>query len=156
MKIVVVLLCTIVSLPSPGAGEGSGLTLGTVNFAAEGDARQRTSPWMVALGVYEEEQFLVECSGSLLTPGIVVTAAHCLHTPGLVARAGVSNLRYRGGQEARVRSVVLHPAYTPPRVYYDVGLARLEGSLQLSAKVAPLCLPASPMVPGSLREEARC
>ena len=152
----VVLISAALWLPSPSAGAGCGLTLGNVNFAAEGDARQRTSPWMVALGLYEGEQFLVECSGSLLTPATIITAAHCLHTPGLVARAGVSNLRYRGGQEAGVRGVVLHPAYTPPRVYYDVGLARLEGSLQLSAKVAPLCLPASPMVPGSLRKEDRC
>ena len=100
---IVVLLCTTLSLPSPGEGEGCGLTLGTVNFAAKGDARQRTSPWMVALGLYEGEQFLVECSGSVITPTTLSTAAHCLHTPGLelVARAGESNLRYRGGQEAK-------------------------------------------------------
>ena len=119
MKIVV-LISAALWLPSPSAGAGCGLTLGSVNFAAEGDARQRTSPWMVALGVYEGEQFLVECSGSVITPTTLSTAAHCLHTPGLelVARAGESNLRYRGGQEAKNQN----------RCNFGVSILRWDGS----------------------------
>ena len=152
MKIVVVLLCAMVSLPSAGASEGCGLTLGTVNFAAEGDARQRTSPWMVALGLYEEQQFLVECSGSLLTSSLVITAAHCF-TAGydLSVRAGVSNLRYRGAQELRVGEVFVHPDYAPPQKYNDVALALLEASLPFSDKIGAICLPASPMEASGLQ-----
>ena len=158
--LLVACLCCAAATNSASTSESDvcGQTIENVNFADDGDAKQRTSPWMVVLGIYEaefqgeEEQFMVECSGSLLTSSLVITAAHCFYSGDLehYVRAGVSNIRYRGAQESRVKEVLLHPNYASPKVYYDVGLARLEDVLQLSAKVAPICLPASPLEPDSL------
>ena len=136
-----------------------GQTIENVNFADDGDAKQRTSPWMVVLGIYEaefqgeqEEEFMVECSGSLLTSSLVITAAHCFVAGyDLSVRAGVSNLRYRGAQELRVGEVFVHPDYAPPQKYNDVALALLEASLPFSDKIGAICLPASPMEASGLQ-----
>ena len=103
-------------------------------------------------GHYEEDQYLVECSGSLLTSSLVITAAHCFVAGyDLSVRAGVSNLRYRGALELRVGEVFVHPDYAPPQKYNDVALALLETSLPFSDKIGAICLPASPMEASDLQ-----
>ena len=69
-----------------------GKILTSVNFALEG-AGNRNAPWVVSMGVYEGGEYMVKCTGSLVTPDIIVTAAHCLRLfqGQWVVRAGVTD-----------------------------------------------------------------
>ena len=121
-----------------------GKILTGVNFALVG-VKERTAPWVVSMGVYEGDEYKVKCTGSLLTPDILVTAAHCLrHFQGRwVVRAGVNNKDDKGAVEASFQQIRSHPEYNWPQMYYDIGVALLNESLPLSASISTLCLPDS-------------
>ncbi len=122
-----------------------GKILTSVNFALEG-AGDWNAPWVVSMGVYEEGEYIVQCTGSLVTPDILVTAAHCLRQfqGQWVVRAGVKNKNAKGAIEVSLKRISIHPDYNWPRMYYDVGLALLNESLPLSGSISTLCLPDSP------------
>ena len=121
-----------------------GKILTSVNFALVG-VKERTAPWVVSMGVYEGDEYKVKCTGTLLTPDILVTAAHCLrHYEGQwVVRAGVNNKDAKGAVEASFQRINSHPEYNWPKMYYDIGVALLNKSMPLSASISTLCLPDS-------------
>lgn len=126
--------------------EGCGKILTSVNYATEG-AGDWIAPWVVSLGVYEGGEYKVQCTGSLVTPDTLVTAAHCFVEKfrGLWAvRAGVKDQRFRGAVETSIKRISIHPEYSSPRVYYDVAVAVLIESLSLRDSISTLCLPDSP------------
>lgn len=83
------------------------------------------------------------CTGVLVAPDMVLTAAHCLYdgSDGYAAPAG---LRFRAGlrdgvslAESGAARAVVHPAYAPggdaaTRIRYDVGLIQLAQPVSLS------------------------
>ena len=121
-----------------------GKILTGVSFALEG-VKETTAPWVVSMGVYEGDEYKVKCTGTLVTPDILVTAAHCLrHYEGQwVIRAGVTHKDDTGGVEASFQRTNSHPEYNWPLMYYDIGVALLNESMPLSASISTLCLPDS-------------
>ena len=121
-----------------------GKILTSVNFALEG-VKERTAPWVLSMGIYEGDEYQVQCTGSLLTPDILVTAAHCLRQfqGRWVVRAGVNNKDDKGAVEASFQRINIHPEYNWPQMYYDIGVALLNESMPLSASISTLCLPDS-------------
>lgn len=85
------------------------------------------------------------CTGALIAPDLVLTAAHCMYDKSTNAEYDLSRIEFqaglRGGRpEASrlVRNAVLHPNYvhtgdaTPDLVRYDVALLQLERPIRTS------------------------
>ena len=120
-----------------------GNPLGKAQNALSGNGRSYSAPWAVSIGFYEDNQYQHECTGSLITENIVITAAHCTfdYEEDLFIQAGVLNLRSLGSTERRVIKTFEHPDYKPPQVYFDVSIAVLEKFLSFDEKISPVCLP---------------
>ncbi|XP_050046986.1 trypsin-7-like [Dermacentor andersoni] len=96
-------------------------------------------PWQVALLNRRREPF---CGGTLIAPGWVLTAAHCLRRR-LLVLAGEHSLGRPEGSEVTVRVAesIAHPEYDPETVDMDLALLRLRSALTLGPYVLPACLP---------------
>ena len=83
MRKEVMLFVTVIYLVIESSHEQRqcGRILTGTNFALVG-VKDRTAPWVVSMGIYEDDEYQVKCTGSLLTPDILVTAAHCLRHEG--------------------------------------------------------------------------
>ena len=121
-----------------------GRIMTSVNFALVG-VNERTAPWVVAMGIYDDDEYKVKCTGTLVTPEILVTAAHCLsqYEGQWVVRAGVTEKDAKGAVEASIKRFSIHPEYNWPQMYSDIGVALLNESLPLSDSIFTLCLPDS-------------
>ena len=128
---------------SDKSSEGCGNPLGQAQHALSGDGRSYSAPWAVSIGYYEDYEYQHECTGSIITDNIVITAAHCTHDneDDLFIHAGVLNLRNLGSTERRIIQTIEHPNYNPPKVYFDVSIAVLEKFLSFDETIGPVCLP---------------
>ncbi|XP_034143935.1 ovochymase-2 isoform X3 [Esox lucius] len=99
---------------------------------------QHSWPWEVRLSLDMEDI----CTGAIVQPDWVLTAAHCL--PGLKEESLSSLLVETGGpmqQRRGVRMLVVHPQYDPSSQDNDVALLQLDVSLLLNEHSQSVCLP---------------
>eukprot|EP00094_Tigriopus_californicus_P006154 TCALIF_05926-PA protein Name:"Similar to snk Serine protease snake (Drosophila melanogaster)" AED:0.19 eAED:0.19 QI:0/0.83/0.71/0.85/0.66/0.71/7/188/824 len=107
-------------------------------------------PWMTSLGKIENEEWVHQCGGSLITNYHILTAAHCFALIELPeypykARLGNENLLEGSAEIRDVVSVLRHPKYRSGRAYFDVGLAIMGKKVEFTDYILPVCLPYLPV-----------
>ncbi|XP_053651691.2 phenoloxidase-activating factor 2-like [Cherax quadricarinatus] len=118
-------------------------------------------PWHVALLVKERhfstgsdkprEILRYICGSTLITPGMLVTAAHCvkgIKIHRLKAHLGDWNLHSSAGElfpavERYISSVIIHSGYNPATYVNDVALLQLDRPVDTyrTPHISPICLP---------------
>jgi secreted trypsin-like serine protease len=100
-----------------------------------------SAPWQVGIIVSESEL----CGGSLIAPGWVVTAAHCVAGVGAAsvkAYAGISNISDRGSRnQLQVAAVISHPGYNADTFSNDIALLQLASPIEYSGSRQIIALP---------------
>ena len=129
------------------------------HFAIDGDGADIIAPWIAALGVKKDwdkdgfPEFNVQCSGSILTPNIVISAAHCFdqaavgqgfNVTDLIVRAGATRIESDKHQEIEIEHHVKHEKYNDPNIYFDISLVKLAQNLIFNQRVQAICLPSAP------------
>jgi V8-like Glu-specific endopeptidase len=101
-----------------------------------------TAPWDVAL-----IQRDTLCSGSLISPIWVLTAAHCMkgvQAGDIAAYSGLSDITQRGpANQMAVVGVFTHPQWDPATYANDLALLQLQTPVAQSANVRVIPLPDS-------------
>lgn len=91
------------------------------------------------------------CSGALIAPGLILTAAHCV-----AAKADYKLVTYDAARQPRlidVARVAVHPDFrahslTRHRATADVALLRIADAAVLPGRALPLGVPLRPIAPG--------
>ena len=100
------------------------------------------SPWQ-ALVIVEPENRL--CGGSLIDPGWIVTAAHCVSGFAgnqLSVHVGMSLLSERAaGNRVEISEVIIHPSWEPTNFRNDIALLRLAAPIATSPRTTTIPLP---------------
>lgn len=100
----------------------------------------KDNPWQVALifGTAPDPVRVQFCGGSLIRPGWVITAAHCVDrntTPAKVdVISGTTYYKY-GGERVKVKAIIVHENWNPVSNENDVALIQLDGELPESTIV---------------------
>ncbi|ADB51343.1 S1 family peptidase [Conexibacter woesei] len=147
-------LTALFALPSAAfAAERGGATL----RVAGGTQAQAGAPFtsLAYLTIQKSSDSAVACSGTVVAPAVVLTAAHCVtdSAGNIVPADGVQVTTGRlvpddasGGQQVGVSRIVVHPGYDRAAVRADVALVLLSASVD----APPLALgAASDAAPGT-------
>jgi len=124
------------------------------------EADENSYPWMAALGsqlpqTESNPKYDWFCGGSYMGGNLILTAAHCIPTPGQgisldIVRLGAHNLGFSRKEETaddyRIQSVVVHPGYNssalvPVNDIAIIVLQTSEAGVREKAEVSPICLP---------------
>jgi len=112
-------------------------------------------PWHVAiyLGTHAEKKEYI-CGGSLISPQVVLTAAHCVTTPGLSDIRDYGTLTIVLGKHKRLfndtelntqirQPKVIHVSgdYNPLNFEADIAIIVLSSPVQFTFYVRPVCIP---------------
>ncbi|XP_065295439.1 serine proteinase stubble-like isoform X1 [Dermacentor albipictus] len=111
-------------------------------------------PWIVFLRVSfrrgSHVHNILACSGSIVSPSFVVSAAHCLTEPNDETAASSVMVYYNSterkkGPKIQAKRFARHPEFVL-RVYAnDVAILQLEKPLNFDKFVSPVCLPKKPI-----------
>jgi len=107
-------------------------------------AGAKQHPWLVGIGLANDDDGALLCSGSLLTSDTVLTAASCLQqlTPALLSvLVGGHSLLAGDGERVPVDSILLHPDFDPLTNEADLALVGLQEPVQFGKRVGLACLP---------------
>ncbi|KAM4711403.1 uncharacterized protein FYW61_021831 [Anableps anableps] len=99
-------------------------------------------PWQVLVQLNGSSY----CSGVLVRPDWIITAAHCVHGKSpqhLIVVAGEHNLDLKDDTEQifDVTKVIPHENYNPATGDSDIALVQLNESVSLNRYTVPICLP---------------
>ncbi|XP_017060039.1 phenoloxidase-activating factor 2-like [Drosophila ficusphila] len=142
-----------------GANELCGLSnpdgLGIDVKVTDGYSRPGEYPWVVAL--FSKGQFFA--GGSLIKPGVVLTASHLLESKvaeDIMIRAGAWNIAARAEQlpheERQVTSIVRHENFTFATGGNNIALLFLSLPFELKTHIRTMCLPRQ----GKSFDQGRC
>ncbi|XP_016991231.2 phenoloxidase-activating factor 2-like [Drosophila rhopaloa] len=110
-------------------------------FASEPVPVRHQYPWTIAL--FNHGNYFA--SGSLVSPGVVVTVAHLINTTNIVARAGDYDFLLRVEQfppdERHVARIQIHDNYQPQNGANNIALLFLESPFTLRTHIRTICLP---------------
>jgi len=110
-------------------------------------------PWMAALGSTTSEDGVYNwfCGGSYIGGNLILTAAHCVPSPGSgfsldIVRLGAHDLSLNNelaADDYRVKDVIVHPDYVsaPEHDIAIIVLKTGESGVTEKAEVSPTCLP---------------
>ncbi|XP_023239572.1 transmembrane protease serine 11D-like [Centruroides sculpturatus] len=93
-------------------------------------------PWMVFIRLTDE----LNCSGFLISPSYVLTAAHCMIRPLEEMWAKIGTVDREEGQEYRFRSSRVHPDYSNLTYHGDIALLKLTSPVVFDRNIDRICL----------------
>ncbi|XP_069683974.1 serine protease gd-like isoform X1 [Periplaneta americana] len=142
--------------PNPADNECGISFKSTVPLVINGKATERGEwPWLVAMYTKSTTPRLTglqfQCGGSLLSPTVVLTAAHCIKYKGrpevkaeaIVLYLGKYNLQEwteRHNQARDVEKVHLHPDYNEEGFEADLAVLIMRYEVEYTVYVQPICL----------------
>ncbi|XP_065346859.1 uncharacterized protein LOC135944075 isoform X2 [Cloeon dipterum] len=100
-------------------------------------------PWHVYI---KNEETGGACGGTLISPTVVLTAAHCIYgskAEDFRVFVGMYHKIHRtssGVQRRKLSSMITHPKYDPSEFISDIGLMILSKKVEISDNVRPICL----------------
>ena len=111
------------------------------------DAMPNSWPWQISLQYRSGSNYYHTCGGTLIAPGWVMTAAHCVDSTGRVYRVVLGEHSFKtpeGTEQIKsVGQIFIHPKWDSYRVSngFDIALLRLESDATLNSSVQLGTLP---------------
>ncbi|CAK1542035.1 unnamed protein product [Leptosia nina] len=106
--------------------------------------------WRAVVGTW-----IFRCGSSLISSKFLLTAGHCSRVSSRdasvanpvpeIVRLGDKNIVdvYSRGvepQDAKIKRIINHPKFKPPKKYFDIAIIELEQDVEFSKLVQPACL----------------
>ena len=134
-------------VPKCGRRNQGGLSVRIQGFT---DSESQFGEWPYMCALLRQEDVggsavpVYQCGASLLEPGVLLTAAHCVHLArqqpaSLVVRCGEWDTQTtnepRPHQDRKVQEVVLHPEFSPRSLRNDFALLFVEQDFILDSHI---------------------